>query len=131
MSDVISFNTILKLKEQNKSFSYELINGFDSEFRKWYLNQKENITKCFKKDNLSSMLENYELINNHFLSGVVSKNKVSGFIRTLHNQFEETKDEYGKFVTTLYFYNIYRIYGDALFSLSGENKTADLCLQCL
>ena len=120
MSDVVSFNTILKLKEQNKSFSCELINGFDSEFRKWYFNQKENITKCFKKDNLSFMIKNYELINDHFLSGVVSKNKVSNFIRTLHNQFKENQDEYDKFVISLYFYNIYRIYDDALFSLTDE-----------
>lgn len=120
MSDVVSFNTILKLKEQNKSFSCKLINGFDSEFRKWYFNQKENITKCFKKDNLSFMLKNYELINDHFLSGVVSKNKVSNFIRTLHNQFKENQDEYDKFVISLYFYNIYRIYDDALFSLTDE-----------
>lgn len=120
MSNIIDFNAVLDIKNQNQSFSNDMVKAFDLEFKKWFSSQKEKIEKCFNIDNLAFMLDNYNFINNRFLSGVVSKNKVNSFFKMLSKQFENKDDDYEKFVITLYFYNIYRIYSDDLFLLTDE-----------
>lgn len=125
MNKVIDFNSKRNEFNKNKESNINLISDVQKKYKESLRNEIDYIRENANKSNFDFLSDNYNNINKQITDGVIDTKTVKVLVEKLNKLYFVVDNNDISFISgTLFFYNLYRLYGNEIFNLEEETINA-------